>query len=78
MLFDSESQMLDYVTLHWSKNFVTTDLNNTDVLDKFIKRPWFMLIAVDAPMLQRFKRSIRYVYGQITLRCYSQLPVQFL
>lgn len=63
MLFDFESQMLDYVTLHWSKNFVTTDLNNTDVLDKFIKRPWFMLIGVDAPILQRFKRSIRYVYG---------------
>lgn len=58
--------MLGYATLHWNQNLVTVDLKNTAVLEQFTKRPWFMLVGVDAPIIQRFKRSIRYVYFLLT------------
>lgn len=49
--------MLEYVTLAWNQNFVTVDLDNAPVLETFMKRPWFMLVSVDAPIMQRFRRS---------------------
>lgn len=55
--FSSPSELLDYTTLNWNSHFVTVDLNVTDAVEKFVKRPWFMLVSVDAPLLVRYRRS---------------------
>jgi len=56
LIFHSPIAMLDYVTLNWKDNFVTTDLCTRALVGIFIKRPFFMLISVDAPLLVRYSR----------------------
>lgn len=59
--FTSPTDMLNYVTLNWRDNFVTVDLSTRDLVEKFTRRPFFMLINVDAPVLVRYSRSREYV-----------------
>ncbi|KAG2155559.1 cytidine deaminase-like protein, partial [Suillus clintonianus] len=54
--FGSPALLLDHVTQHWRSNFVTTDLDSDRLVNYFIRRPFFMLISVDAPTLQRYHR----------------------
>jgi dCMP deaminase len=61
LFFSSHSQLLDHVTRNWRSNFVTRDLNTRDALEMFTKRPFFMLISVEAPLLERYRRSKRWV-----------------
>lgn len=58
--FSTPSQLLNYVTRNWRSNFVTTGLRTREVIEGFIKRPFFMLVSVDAPLLERFQRSKRW------------------
>jgi dCMP deaminase len=57
--FASPSDLLDYVTEHWEDNFVTIDLKTKELVEYFVKRPFFLLVSVDAPLYQRYQRSIR-------------------
>jgi len=61
LCFSSHAQLLDHVTRNWRSNFVTLDLDTRIVLEKFAKRPFFLLISVDAPLLERYQRSKRFV-----------------
>lgn len=58
--FQSPRDLLDYVTEHWEDKFVTTDLKTKELVEYFMKRPFFLLVSVDAPLYQRFRRSTRY------------------
>ncbi|KAM6498555.1 Cytidine deaminase-like protein, partial [Amanita muscaria] len=55
--FSSPGEMLDFVTKRWQDNFVTSDLRTREHVEMFIKRPFFLLVSVDAPLYQRYKRS---------------------
>ncbi|KII94070.1 hypothetical protein PLICRDRAFT_36306 [Plicaturopsis crispa FD-325 SS-3] len=55
--FYSADSLLDHVTRNWRSNFVTTDLRTRAIIEPFVKRPFFMLICIDAPLHHRFKRS---------------------
>ncbi|KAJ6604823.1 cytidine deaminase-like protein [Mycena vulgaris] len=55
--FSSPSSLLDYVTRNWRLDFVTVDLYTRDVVETFVKRPFFLLLSIDAPLLDRFHRS---------------------
>ncbi|KAJ7110048.1 cytidine deaminase-like protein [Mycena epipterygia] len=55
--FSSSAVLLDYVTRNWQQDFVTVDLHTRDVVEAFVKRPFFMLLSIDAPLLDRFYRS---------------------
>lgn len=55
--FNSASEMLAHTTRYWRENFVTTSLTNIQLVGIFVKRPFFMLINVDAPILTRFRRG---------------------
>jgi hypothetical protein len=61
--FESPLEMMEYVTLNWRRNFVTLALSITDEeLAVFSKRPFFLLVKVDAPIMTRWRRSqLRYV-----------------
>ncbi|KAH0838043.1 dCMP deaminase [Lanmaoa asiatica] len=55
--FASSEELLNHVTRNWRKNFVTVDLTSSSLVNLFAKRPFFLLVNVDAPLLQRYRRS---------------------
>ncbi|KAF9056313.1 cytidine deaminase-like protein [Panaeolus papilionaceus] len=50
LCFSDTKDLLDYVTRNWQQNFVTTDLQNRDMVTTFVRRPFFYLLASDAPL----------------------------
>jgi dCMP deaminase len=48
--------LLDFVTKHWRSRWVTTDVHSEAVLDALSRRPFFILISVDAPLTVRWRR----------------------
>jgi len=59
--FTSPEELLNHVTRDWRKNFVTVDLTSSSLVSLFAKRPFFLLVNVDAPLLQRYHRLQGYV-----------------
>ncbi|KAI0156812.1 cytidine deaminase-like protein [Xylariaceae sp. FL1272] len=53
--FRSTTSLLDFVTKHWRSRWVTL-INSESVLDALSRRPFFILISVDAPLMVRWKR----------------------
>lgn len=57
-VFHTPSQLLDFATLNWRTNYVTTDLTRLEDLEGgFLKRPWFLLVGVEAGVGVRWRRS---------------------
>ena len=54
--FASAKDLLDYVTERWRDQFVTVDIRNETVLEILLRRPFFILVSVDAPLSVRWKR----------------------
>ncbi|PTB68631.1 hypothetical protein BBK36DRAFT_1166532 [Trichoderma citrinoviride] len=55
-VFATAEELLDFVTRRWRSRFVTTDIPTEKVLDVFIRRPFFLLISIDAPLTVRWRR----------------------
>ncbi|KAI1421103.1 cytidine deaminase-like protein [Xylaria sp. FL1777] len=55
-VFASEGELLDFVTKHWRSRWVTTDIHSEAVVDALSRRPFFILISVDAPVTVRWRR----------------------
>ena len=55
--FSSANDMLHYATANWRTNFVTLDVDTSALVDLFEKRPFFLLLGVEAPLLQRWRRA---------------------
>ncbi|KAI3626255.1 hypothetical protein CBS9595_001616 [Malassezia furfur] len=55
--FDSPEAMLHHVTAHWRTNYVTLDLDTTELVGMFDKRPFFLLVGIEAPMMLRWTRA---------------------
>ncbi|KAJ5172255.1 histidine biosynthesis bifunctional protein hisB [Penicillium capsulatum] len=49
-VFETADALLDFVTKRWSQRWVTTDIADEATLDRFILRPFFLLVSVDAPV----------------------------
>ena len=58
LAFSSPEGMLDFVTQNWRSDFVTMSLSTRADLEPFIKRPFVLLVNVDAPTLTRWKRHV--------------------
>ncbi|WYZ41792.1 hypothetical protein EsH8_V_000687 [Colletotrichum jinshuiense] len=56
LTFSSADALLDFVTTRWQSRYVTTDVHNEAILDVLSRRPFFMLISVDAPLTVRHAR----------------------
>ncbi|KAI0005640.1 cytidine deaminase-like protein [Xylariaceae sp. FL0662B] len=54
--FPTVTALLDFVTQHWRARWVTTDIHDEGVLDALARRPFFILISVDAPVTVRWRR----------------------
>ncbi|KAJ2931850.1 hypothetical protein H1R20_g5245, partial [Candolleomyces eurysporus] len=57
LCFSSPKDLLQFVTSNWKENFVTCDLDSKELVDVLIRRPFFLLLSVDAPLMNRFMRS---------------------
>lgn len=57
LFFSSSSDFLDYATRHWRCDFVTTDLVRRAKLVEFLKRPFVVVVNVEAPVMVRWNRS---------------------
>ena len=55
-VFPGADALLEFATHHWREHLVTEDLITQDVIDAFSKRPFFLLINVEAPISTRFLR----------------------
>ncbi|MCO5565567.1 hypothetical protein L7F22_019241 [Adiantum nelumboides] len=59
IMFQDGQSLLDHVTFNWRDNIVTLDLRSRQDLEiGFDKRPFFLLVGVDAPVLIRFRRMV--------------------
>ena len=52
--------MLDHVTRDWRNHYVTSDVLSSGDLSEFAVRPFVLVVKVDAPILERFRRVTRY------------------
>ncbi|KAF3939304.1 hypothetical protein ABW19_dt0201123 [Dactylella cylindrospora] len=56
--FPSVDALVDYVTPRWQERFVTTEVWTEDILEALLRRPFFILVSVDAPIVVRWKRYL--------------------
>ncbi|MCJ1352382.1 MAG: Deoxycytidine monophosphate (dCMP) deaminase [Icmadophila ericetorum] len=54
--FSTVDELLEFVTKEWYKYWVLTDIWDEKVLDALARRPFFLLISVDAPVMLRWER----------------------
>ncbi|CZS92089.1 hypothetical protein WAI453_000077 [Rhynchosporium graminicola] len=54
--FNTIESLLDFITKNWQEPYVTTDIHTEPILDALSRRPFFILVSVDAPIHIRFKR----------------------
>ncbi|KAG0634595.1 cytidine deaminase-like protein [Tuber brumale] len=56
--YSSSKCLLSYITQNWSKRFVMLGMGSVEpkVLETFLRRPFFLLLSVDAPTLVRWQR----------------------
>jgi dCMP deaminase len=55
-LFYDIEDLLNFVTRRWRERWVTTDIHTELILDQLVRRPFFILISVDAPVSVRWRR----------------------
>lgn len=56
--FDTISEMLDHVTLNWMDHFVTCGVHTVGDIAILRKRPFFLLLSVESPIMIRFRRCV--------------------
>ncbi|KAK5102664.1 Deoxycytidine monophosphate (dCMP) deaminase [Lithohypha guttulata] len=67
LTFPDVDSLLDFVTKRWREHWVLTDIHDEDTLELLLRRPFFLLLNVEAPV------SLRYI--RFMERCLQrQLP----
>jgi len=54
--FTSVSDLVEYATKDWQENFVTISIYDDTIVDALSRRPFFILLHVDAPISIRWQR----------------------
>jgi len=55
-MFSTPNELMDFVTKRWRERWVTIDIPNEDIFDIYSRRPFFLLVSVDAPLTVRWRR----------------------
>ena len=56
--FSSLEDLLVFVTTHWNGRWIITRIDTEYLLDMLQRRPFFLLVYVDAPVSLRWKRFL--------------------
>lgn len=80
LVFRTIAAMLDHVTLNWMEHFATCDVNTVQGIATLRKRPFFLLLSVESPMMVRYRRSISKYERQTQRKAQLQAmdPLLFL
>lgn len=70
LTFKDVDDLFEFVTPRWQQRWVTTDIFTEAVLDVLVRRPFFILVSVDAPVTVRWKRF------QQRLRALENVPAE--
>ena len=54
--FTNVQDLIDFATKRWQQRWVTTDVWDEEILEKLQRRPFFLLVSVDAPLSLRWQR----------------------
>ncbi len=54
--FATAEALMDFVTKRWRSRWVTTDIWDESVLEILLRRPFFILVSIDAPVSLRWQR----------------------
>ena len=54
--FSDAEALIDFVTKRWQERWVTTDVWDEAILEVLRRRPFFILVSVDAPVSLRWRR----------------------
>ena len=54
--FGDVDSLIEVVTKAWKQRWVLTDIWNEEILEHLLRRPFFILVSVDAPVSLRWKR----------------------
>ncbi|KAF2823064.1 hypothetical protein CC86DRAFT_372784 [Ophiobolus disseminans] len=66
-VFQDVDALLDFVTLRWRERWVTIDIWDDTAVDALLRRPFFLLVSVDAPVSVRWRRfTDRCATNQLT------------
>ena len=56
LTFPDVDSLLDFVTKRWREHWVLTDIHDETTLEMLLRRPFFLLVSIDAPVSMRYKR----------------------
>ncbi|CAN6599167.1 deoxycytidylate deaminase [Trichomonascus vanleenenianus] len=56
LVFETVEALIEFVTVRWREDFVLTNLWDPQVLSALAKRPFFLHVHIDAPLLLRYER----------------------
>lgn len=54
--FHDIDALLDFVTKRWREKWIIRDISNESTLEALLRRPFFILVTVDAPVSVRWRR----------------------
>lgn len=54
--FPDIQSLIDFITKRWHERWVTTDIWDEEVVEALLRRPFFLLVSVDAPVTLRWER----------------------
>jgi dCMP deaminase len=56
LTFPDVDSLLDFVTKRWREHWVLTDIHDEATLEMLLRRPFFLLMSIDAPVSLRYRR----------------------
>ncbi|KAL4746773.1 hypothetical protein BDW72DRAFT_184169 [Aspergillus terricola var. indicus] len=56
LVFETFGSLIDFATKRWQERWVTTSIGDASTVDRFLQRPFFLLVSVDAPVSLRWER----------------------
>jgi dCMP deaminase len=56
LTFPDVDSLLDFVTKRWREHWVLTDIQDESTLELLLRRPFFLLLSIDAPVSLRYRR----------------------
>ncbi|KAJ2695799.1 Deoxycytidine monophosphate (dCMP) deaminase [Coemansia sp. IMI 209128] len=76
-VFTTAKHLINFITPRWRQNFVSTDITSPVDLYLMWKRPFVLVVGVDAPMGTRFKRycakAVNTGHGPLTLAQFVEM-----
>ena len=58
LTFPDVDSLLDFVTKRWREHWVLTDIHDEVTLELLLRRPFFLLLSIDAPISLRYRRFV--------------------